>query len=127
MDPDWTAHMSSLVCVFTMCLQATEAFRWMTGEKTLVVIGALGVKWHFIWVCKYPDKQCGARSQRTYCVDPDWSAHTSSLVQVLTFCQKATEAFRRMTGKKAFVIWCVSFGPTLLASRDRNIYTHTNF
>ena len=33
----------------------------MTGKKTLVVIGALGIELHFIRVCKYPDKQCGPR------------------------------------------------------------------
>ena len=57
-DPDRTAHMSGLVRVLTFCLKTTEAFRRMTGEKTLVVIGALRVDSHFIRVCKYPDKQC---------------------------------------------------------------------
>ena len=54
MDPDQTAHMSSLVWGLTFCLKTTNTFRRMTGEKTLVVIGALEMELHFIRVRKYP-------------------------------------------------------------------------
>ena len=53
MDPDQTAHMSSLVWVLTFCLKTSDTFRRMTGEKTLVVIGALGIELHFFRVRKY--------------------------------------------------------------------------
>ena len=52
MDPDQTAHMSSLVWVLTFYVKTTDTFRRMTGEKTLVVIGALGIELHFFRVCK---------------------------------------------------------------------------
>ena len=38
MDPDQTAHMSSLVWVVTFSLKTTEASMRKTGEKILVVI-----------------------------------------------------------------------------------------
>ena len=53
MDPDQTAHMNSLVWVLTFCLKTTDTFRRMTGEKTLVGIGALGIELHFFRVRKY--------------------------------------------------------------------------
>ena len=42
--------MSSLVWVLTFCLKTSDTFRRMTGEKTLVVIGALGIELHFFRV-----------------------------------------------------------------------------
>ena len=121
MDPDQTAHMSNLVWVLTFCLKTTDTFRRMTGEKTLVVIGALGIELHFIRVRKYPASACSEQTvliRIGVLIRAVWSGPSHFVKKPL------------MTGEKAFVaIWCGSFGYTLLASRDKNIfiYSRTQF
>ena len=110
MDPDQTVHMSSLVRVLTFCLKTTDTFRRMTGEKTLVVIGALGIELHF-----FP-----ARSEQTVMI--------RIRVLIRAVCYGPSHFVKKplMTREKAFVvIWCGSFGYTLLALRDKNIFIYS--